>query len=169
MDVCCGTGDQVCHYAQRGITATGVDLSPSMIKLAEKNKGKQGLRNVFFQIADASDLPFQDNFFDYASMSLALHEIEMVARDGVISEMRRVVKRGGALIFIDFQVPLPKNLYAYLAKAIEFMAGRKHHRGFRDYIKQGGLDRLLKRNQLSIEKREYLKAGILTIVKTRNI
>ena len=167
LDVCCGTGDQAFHYAKRGIVASGIDLSPGMIKLAEKNKGKQGLRDVSFQIADAVNLPFRDSFFDYASISLALHENERTARDKIISEMKRVVKKEGALIFVDFQVPLPKNLYTYLAKAIEFIAGKKHHRCFRDYIEQGGLDEILKKNQLPEAKRDYPNS-IITIIKTGN-
>jgi len=167
LDVCCGTGDQAFHYAKRGIVASGIDLSPGMIKLAEKNKEKQGLRDVSFQIADAVNLPFRDSFFDYASISLALHENERTARDKIISEMKRVVKKEGALIFVDFQVPLPKNLYTYLAKAIEFIAGKKHHRCFRDYIEQGGLDEILKKNQLPEAKRAYPNS-FMTIIKTGN-
>ena len=167
LDVCCGTGDQAFHYAKRGIVASGIDLSPGMIKLAEKNKEKQGLRDVSFQIADAVNLPFRDSFFDYASISLALHENERTARDKIISEMKRVVKKEGALIFVDFQVPLPKNLYTYLAKAIEFIAGKKHHRCFRDYIEQGGLDEILKKNQLPETKRAYPNS-FMTIIKTGN-
>jgi len=169
LDVCCGTGNQVIHYAKRGIIATGIDLSPDMMKLAERNKRKYGLSNVSFQIADAVDLPFQDNFFDYASISFALHEKERTARDKIISEMKRVVKKGSALIFIDFKVPLPRNLYAYLAKAIEFIVGGEHHRCFKDYIEQGGLEVILKKNQLPEEKRDYRKNSLMAIIKTRNV
>lgn len=169
LDVCCGTGNQAIHYAQRGFIATGIDLNPDMIQVAERNKGKRGLGNVSFQVADAANLPFKDNFFDYASISLALHEKERTSRDKIISEMKRVVKKEGILIFIDFQVPLPQNLYAYLAKAIEFIAGEEHHRHFKDYIKQGGLDGILKENQLPEEKRDYLKSGLMVIIKARNL
>lgn len=168
LDVCCGTGDQALHYAQRGITATGIDLNPNMIKLAEKNKRKQGLKNVSFQVADASNLPFQDNFFDYASISLALHQIERTTRDKVVSEMKRVVKKGSTLIFVDFQVPLPKNPYRYLIKTIEFIAGWEHFRNSEDYIAQGGLDEILRKNKLPEERKANLKNGIIAIIKTRN-
>jgi len=167
LDVCCATGDQVIHYAKRGIVASGIDLSAGMIKLAEKNKGNQGLENVSFQIADAMNLPFKDSFFDYASISFALHEKERTARDKIISEMKRVVKKEGSLIFIDFQVPLPSNLYSFLVKAIEFMAGRKHYRCFRDYIEQGGLTEILKKNQLVEEKRGHPNR-LMTVIKTGN-
>ena len=167
LDVCCATGDQVIHYARRGIIASGIDLSSGMIKLAEKNKRSQDLENGSFQIADARNLPFKDSFFDYASISFALHEKERTARDKIITEMKRVVKKRGTLIFIDFQVPLPSNLYIYLVKAIEFMAGRKHYRCFRDYVKQGGLTEILKKNQLVEEKKGHPNR-LITVMRARN-
>jgi len=166
LDVCCGTGDQAFYYAEAGMVASGIDLDPNMLKLARKDKRKQALRNVSFQIADARNLPFKDNSFDYASISLALHEKDRNVRDRVISEMKRVVRKGGALIFIDFQVPLPKNLFACFIRSIEFMAGREHHRYFKDYLEQGGLDEILKKNRLTAEKRDFLNNGLITIVKT---
>ena len=169
LDVCCGTGDQAFHYAEAGITATGIDLDPNMLKLARKGKRRQALSNVSFQLSDARYLPFKDNYFDYVSISFALHEKERTARDKIISEMKRVVKKEGALVFIDFQVPLPKNLFAYLIRAIEFIAGRNHHRHFKDYIAQGGLDEILKKNQLTEAKRDYLNDGLITIIKTSNL
>ena len=168
LDVCCGTGDQAIHYAQRSITATGVDLSPNMIRLAERRKRKLGLGNVSFQIADALHLPFRDSFFDCASICLGLHEKKRIARNIIISEMKRVVKKGGTLIFTDFQVPLPRRPIAYLAKTIEFIGGRDHFRCFRDYIAQGGMTEILKINQLGEEKRDYLKDGLMVIIKARN-
>lgn len=166
LDVCCGTGDQAFHYARAGITATGIDLDPNMLKLARKDKRKTS--NVSFQRADACYLPFKDNCFDYASISFALHEKERAARDKIIAEMKRVVRKGGALIFLDFQVPLPKKMLSYLVRVLEFFAGREHHRCFRDYLAQGGLDVLLARNQLAETRRDYLNDGLITIIKAMN-
>ena len=168
LDICCGTGDQVFYYAKAGTMATGIDLNSNMLKLATRDKRKQALDNVSFQLADAQNLSFKDNYFDYASISLALHETGRTVRDNIISEMKRVVKKGGTLIFIDFQVPLPKNLLPCLVKAIEFLAGRNHFRNFKDYIKQGGLDAILKKNQLTERKKDYLNNRLITMIKTGN-
>ena len=166
LDVCCGTGDQAFHYARAGITAEGIDLDPNMLKLARKDKRKTS--NVSFQRADACYLPFKDNSFDYASISFALHEKERAARDKIIAEMKRVVRKGGALIFLDFQVPLSRKLLPSLVRVLEFSAGRNHHRCFRDYLAQGGLDVLLARNQLAEDRRGYLNGGLITIIKAVN-
>jgi ubiquinone/menaquinone biosynthesis C-methylase UbiE len=169
LDVCCATGDQVFHYARRGISAVGIDLDPRMVVIADESRRKRGLTSVSFQIADAEKLPFQDNSFDYTSISLALHEKERPARDRVISEMKRVVKDEGALVFIDFKAPLPRNAYAFLIRVVEFIAGWSHFRCSRDYLEQGGLGELLKRHQLCEEKIGYLKYGTIAIIKARNV
>jgi len=169
LDVCCGTGEQALHYARKGIEATGIDTDPRMIKVAERKRRKRGLGNASFQLADAQALPFKNNSFDYASVSFSLHEKERPARARVLSEMKRVVKAQGALVFVDFSVPFPRNAYSYLVRAVEFIAGREHFRCSRDYFEQGGLDVLLQKNNLHQEKRDYLKYGTVAIIAARNV
>jgi len=168
LDVGCGTGDQVFHYEQKGAIATGVDQNPNMIELAERNRKRQGFKHSTFRIASATELPFPDGYFDGASISLALHEMERDERNKAVSEMKRVVKKGGTLIFIDFQVPLPKNSIAYLIMVVEFIAGRENHTCFRDYLAQGGLNQLLKENRLTPQKEALLKRGNLQVIKASN-
>jgi len=168
LDVCCGTGSQVFEYGRRGIIATGIDISSSMLNIAARNKMKQGLMDVSFKLVDATNLPFAGSSFDYASISFGLHDKEKEIRDRVISEMKRVVKQEGALILIDFKVPLPKHLWGLLARAIEFLAGGAHYRYFKDYLKQGGLNEILNNHKLREECREYLKSGIIVIIKAKN-
>jgi ubiquinone/menaquinone biosynthesis C-methylase UbiE len=168
LDVCCGTGDQVFHYEQKGAIATGIDQNPNMIELAERNKKRQGFKHSTFRIASATELPFPDGYFDGASISLALHEMERDERNRAVSEMKRVVKKKGTLIFIDFQVPLPKNSIAYLIKTVEFIAGRDNRSCFRDYLAQGGLKQILKENQLTPQEEALLKDGNLQVIKASN-
>ncbi len=167
LDVCCGTGDQVFYYAKEGIIAFGIDLESNMIGRAENDKRKIRTKNVFFQTADATKLPFEDNFFDYVSISFALHEKENSVRDKVISEMKRVVKKEGSFLFIDFYIPLPNNFYSYVIKSMEYFAGADHFNCFKDYIKQGGLDKLLNKNQLREEKRSFFKNGNVVMIKAK--
>jgi demethylmenaquinone methyltransferase/2-methoxy-6-polyprenyl-1,4-benzoquinol methylase len=166
LDICCGTGSQVLQYARMGIIADGIDLDPRMIKAAETNRKKQSLTNASFQTANAINLPFEDSFFDYASISMALHEKERADRDNIISEMKRVLKEEGTLVFIDYKVPLPRIPSSYLSAALEYISGRDHWRCFKDYTEQGGLDGLLKKHNLREGKRDEL--GPLWIIITRN-
>ena len=167
LDVGCGTGDQVFHYEQKGAIATGIDQNPNMIELAERNRKRKGFKHSTFRVASATELPFPDGYFDGASISLALHEMERDERNKAVSEMKRVVKKGGTLIFIDFQVPLPKNSIAYIIRAMEFIAGRDNHKCFRDYLAQGGLNQLLKENQLTPQEEALLKRGNLQVIKAK--
>jgi len=124
--------------------------------------------NVSFQLADATNLPFPNGYFDYASISLGLHDKEKPIRYQIISEMKRIIKQDGALILIDFQVPLPRNVWGVLARAIEFLAGGSHYQGFKDYLANGGLEDILKNNGLREECKNYLKNGLLMATKMVN-
>jgi len=168
IDVCCGTGAQVLEYGRHGIVATGIDISTSMLKIATRNIRRQKAVNVSFQLAAATNLPFPDGYFDYASISLGLHDKEKSIRYQIISEMKRVVKQDGALILIDFQVPLPRNVWGVSARAIEFLVGGSHYQGFRDYLANGGLEDILKNHGLREECRTNLKNGLLVATKAVN-
>jgi len=168
IDICCGTGAQVLEYGRHGIIATGVDSSQDMLKIATRNRMRQKAVNVSFQLADATNLPFPDGYFDYATVSFGLHDKEKSIRYQIISEMKRVVKQEGALILIDYQVPLPLNVWAVFARAIEFLAGGSHYQGFKDYLANGGLEDILKNHGLREDCRTYLKSGLIAATKAVN-
>lgn len=168
LDVCCGTGAQVLEYGRRGIIATGIDISPNMLNIAMRNRMKQKAVNVSFQLADATNLPFLDGYFDYASISLGLHDKGKPIRYQIISEMKRVVKQDGALILIDFQAPLPRSVWAVFARAIEFFAGGSHYQSFKDYLRNGGLEDILKSHGLREYCRTYLRSGLIVVTKVAN-
>ncbi len=168
LDVACGSGDQVFHYAHKGAIATGVDENPNMIQLAEKNWERSRFNRATFDIASATELPFPEGYFDIVSISLALHEMEREERNKAVTEMKRVVKKNGVLMFVDFQVPLPKNSVGYFIRAVEFIAGRENHRCFRDYIAQWGLKGILEKAGLKSEREVLLKSGNIQIVKAKS-
>jgi len=168
LDICCGTGDQAFYYKKKGIVAVGIDLNPKMIETAEKRKEKEKADDVYFLAADAANLPFENDFFDFASISLALHEITRNMRSEIVSEMKRVVKEDGHLVFIDFSVPLPKKFSSFLIQSVEFLAGGKNFHNFKDYYGQGGLPFILKKSEQEEEKIEYLGGGLITVIKAKN-
>lgn len=169
LDVCCGTGAQVIEYGRRGIVATGVDISPGMLTIAQRKGLKENLDNVSFQLANADNLPFRENYFDYVSISFGLHDKPSSIRHRVVSEMKRVVKRHGALILIDFKVPLPRNIWAMLTRSLEFVIDGSHHAGFKDYLSSGGLDQIIKIHNLREEQRAHVKSGLVVIVKAKKM
>ena len=81
------------------------DFSPDMIKQA--NKGDNPI-NLTFEIADASNLAYVDNFFDVVIIANALHVIPNPEK--VLYEIERVMKTGGLLIapnFIERRIASP--------------------------------------------------------------
>jgi ubiquinone/menaquinone biosynthesis C-methylase UbiE len=169
IDVCCGTGAQVLEYGRCGIYAFGVDINPSVLTVATRNRIKQKVESISFQLADATCLPFPDGYFDYATVSLGLHDKEKPVRYLIISEMKRVLKQDGTLIIIDYRVPLPRNVWAVFARAIEFLAGGSHYQGFKDYHANGGIEDILKNHGLQEKSRINLKSGLLVATKAVKI
>jgi len=163
LDVCCGTGDQAVHLARLGIDAWGIDLDPKMIAVANGRRKRYGKDNLHFQIADAAALPFENGFFDYATVSLALHEKPLEVQKKVIGEMRRVVKKGGSLVLADFSVPSQR-----FFRFIESLVGGEHYANFKAYQASGGLERLAETLELDIEKRGAVMGGGVQLLKIRN-
>lgn len=159
LDVCCGTGDQAFYYAQKSNHVFGIDLDPKMTGLKKKEK------NPSIITADARKLPFEDNYFDLTSICLALHEKDEKLRNQIIDEMKRVTKKRGTIMIVDYNVPLPNNPSSLFIKAIEFFAGKNHFACFNDYIKTGGLDKILNQNQLKIKEELLLLEGTIKLIK----
>lgn len=169
LDVCCGTGAQVLEYGRRGIITTGIDINPVMLRMARQSLAEENLDYVSFQLADAAKLPFRDNYFDHVSISFGLHDKVSSVRFRVVSEMKRVVKQQGTIILIDFQVPLPGNAWAMLARSIEFMIDGSHYAGFKNYLSSGGIPRILEIHNLREEQRAHLKSRLVAVVKAKRI
>ncbi len=157
IDIACGTGAQVFALSEVVEKITGVDLSESMIKYAKKTSVKKKITNVDFFICDATDLKsFKNNDFDIALMSLALHQFSPELHAPILKEMKRVAQK---IIIVDYAVPLPKNYTGYGSKVAEFLAGGEHNRNFKSYYKMGGLNEILKANNLKIEKSKLIGKG----------
>jgi ubiquinone/menaquinone biosynthesis C-methylase UbiE len=167
LDVCCGTGAQVIEYGKRGINAVGIDLDENMLAFAFKNKALLKMENIAFYQADATALPFKDNSFDFVSVSFALHDKPPDVRNAVVSEMKRIIKRGGAVLFIDFNIPLPRNIWGTGANIVECFAGGSHYQGFKDFKASGGLLKIVEEHGLAAEKTGYFKSGIVAMMKVR--
>ena len=87
-------GDQGVIYAQ--------DYSSQMLLSAvERSNGVYGLAdfNIEFSVSDATNLPFSDGFFDAVFHFGGLNLFPNIGRG--ISEMDRVVKSGGRVVFGD--------------------------------------------------------------------
>lgn len=162
IDIACGTGAQVFALANRASQVTGVDLSQSMIDFANRKLEKSELKNISFYIADATRLEiFGDKIFDVATMSLALHQFDPGLYEPILSEMKRVAKR---IVIVDYAVPLPKNYAGLGSRMAEFMAGGEHNHNFKLYYKAGGLNSILPKHGIKIQKSAFIAKGAFQIV-----
>ncbi len=75
LDLCTGTGKQAFAFGKRGYDVVGIDLSEDMLNVARK---KNEYDNVKFKVADATDIPFEENHFDVSCISFALHDMPIV-------------------------------------------------------------------------------------------
>jgi ubiquinone/menaquinone biosynthesis C-methylase UbiE len=164
LDVCCGSGAQICEYLRCGVLAQGVDNNPRMLALARRYNLPQNGATSSLMLADAAQLPFADEEFDFTSVSLALHDKESPVVDMILSEMKRVTRDGGGLVFADYSVPLPDNVTGVVIRTIERFAGREHSRCFGNYLKIGGLHSILRRNGITAIKETMVKQNTIMLV-----
>ncbi len=162
IDIACGTGAQLFEIAAKAEKVTGVDLSESMIAYAQKAAKKKGASNAEFIISDATNLAqFEDNSFDVAILSLALHQFSPDLHSPILNEMIRVAK---IIILLDYAVPLPKNYVGIGSRVAEFLAGGEHNRNFKKYYQLGGLNKILPANNLIIKKSRFMARGAFQLV-----
>jgi demethylmenaquinone methyltransferase/2-methoxy-6-polyprenyl-1,4-benzoquinol methylase len=105
LDVATGTGQQAFAFAKRGCNVIGVDITESMLEIAQKHN-KDGF--VRFEIADATRLRFDENSFDVSCISFALHDMPLLIREKVLQEMVRVTKPNGIIVIVDYDLPSNK-------------------------------------------------------------
>ena len=73
----------------------GIDMEESQITMARASAAAGGHDNATFHVGDATDLPFEDNYFDAANTHAVLMHIPDT--EGTLSEVLRVLKPGGVL------------------------------------------------------------------------
>jgi len=97
LDVACGPGIVVEVLARDAGEVIGCDLTPEMLKNAEKRCA--GLSNVRFQLGRAEALPFDNASFDVVVSRSALHHFVDPAL--TLREMARVMKPGARMVTVD--------------------------------------------------------------------
>lgn len=101
LDLAAGTGTSSAAIAKHGANVVAADFSEGM--LAEGRKRHAGNDLIDFVFADATQLPFEDNSFDAATISYGLRNVNDPRK--ALSEMLRVVKPGGRIVIAEFSTP----------------------------------------------------------------
>ncbi len=111
LDIGTGTGRIPIKIAKKcpQYLITAIDLSNNMLKVANENKRKYGVKdNIEFQYGDAKKMPFDDDYFDIVISHVTFHHIANPVP--ALKEANRVLKPGGALIIRDLKRPINKLL-----------------------------------------------------------
>ncbi len=102
LDVATGTGSQAFAFAKRGYTVMGIDLSKGMLDVARRHNTYD---TITFKLADATQLPFEDDLFDVSCISFALHDMPAFVRERVLREIVRVTRTNGTIMIVEYAVP----------------------------------------------------------------
>lgn len=87
-----------------GLKVIGIDLSRNMLLVGSKNVEEAGIgRRVVLQLVDAKELPYDGAHFDMVMSNSIVHHIPDPLP--LLKEIKRVLKRGGALLIRDLLRP----------------------------------------------------------------
>lgn len=95
LEIGVGQGTDLMQFAKAGAVCYGVDITDNHLTLTHKNFELRG-KHVKLNKADATQLPFSDNYFDCVYSFGVLHHIPEI--EIAISEAHRVLKPGGELM-----------------------------------------------------------------------
>jgi len=160
LDVASGTGKQAFAFAKKGYDVIGVDLSEDMLKVARK-KNKYG--NVKFEVADAANLPFENNSFDVSCVSFALHDMLSSIREKALKEMVRATKPNGMIVIVDYA--LPKNK---ISRFLIYHFVKLWETYYPEFIKSD-LEALLRKSGIEIKEELSVFLGAGRILKGMRI
>ena len=126
LDVATGTGDVALEIVRSipGSKVNGVDFSEGMLEIGKAKVRNAGLGDrIDMSFGDATDLPFEENIFDGSIIAFGIRNVQNYKKG--ISEMGRVVKKGGRVVILEFttvQNRIIKPFYRfYISKVLPFI------------------------------------------------
>jgi demethylmenaquinone methyltransferase/2-methoxy-6-polyprenyl-1,4-benzoquinol methylase len=128
LDLASGTGDVAFALANLGHPAEVVatDFVPEMLAVAETKAAENPPAvPVSFSVADAQELPFDDESFDVATVAFGVRNFPDRPRN--FAEVLRVLKPGGRYVILEFSrptfAPWRRVYHVYLRHAIPAIGG----------------------------------------------
>jgi arsenite methyltransferase len=121
LDVGCGVGATPCFIAKKvGCRVAGVDISERMVERSRERAERERLNDkVEFRVANAQDLPFEDDLFD----AVITESVTAFPEDKqkAVNEYVRVTKPGGYVGLNEsawLKVPPPPEVIAWAEQDI---------------------------------------------------
>jgi len=102
IDLGCGAGNYAIYLAGRGFEVTGVDFSPTAIRIAKENTERKGVKCNFF-VADVVDkLDNLNQTWDFVYDWGLLHHIFPEQRQKYIENVSRILNPKGKYLSVCF-------------------------------------------------------------------
>lgn len=113
LDVGIGTGKNFDYY-ELASEVVGIDLSPKSLETAQKKAERRGIPHTL-KVGDATNLEFEDESFDTVIMCLVACNLSDPVK--AFSEMRRVCKKDGHVLFLEHTPPTTIGMKCLFAAA----------------------------------------------------
>ena len=108
IDLGCGAGNYAIYLAGRGFEVTGIDNSPTAIRIAQENANKKGVKGTFLVADVLGDLDEVKETFDFAYDWELLHHIFPEKRKKYVENVRRILNPGGKYFSVCFHEKDPQ-------------------------------------------------------------
>jgi len=130
VEIATGSGNAVKFLNNDNLYA-GTDISSGLLRIAVKKFNQNRFQNVEFYVADANDLPFNDNFFDVGLCNLSINFFNDINK--FIMELGRVLKPLG-MFFCSIPVPEMKKSNVKIRGTLYSEEELKHLFGKHNFI-----------------------------------
>ena len=107
VDVGCGRGRELLHFATRKIEAVGVDISINALHQVLELRNRTKLYNISLIRGSAPRLPFKDAFSDIVVCSFLLTFLSPRELKGTVEELNRILCKEGTLFLTVFSTKDP--------------------------------------------------------------
>ncbi|SDH59492.1 class I SAM-dependent methyltransferase [Paraburkholderia phenazinium] len=128
LDMGCGAGHASFAAAQHAQAVVAYDIAPQMLATVAAAAKERGLDNIRTQQGAAETLPFDDASFDWVISRMSAHHWHDVPK--ALAEVRRVLKPGGRVLFIDI-AGIDHPLLDTHIQAVEVLRDASHIRDYR--------------------------------------
>ncbi len=109
LDCCCGCGFTAVKCAKRGGFVWGIDISPKMIRVAQKNADFNHVSDrINLKVMSVQNMDFEDKTFDFVVGLGALHHLNLEAAG---KEISRVLRPHGRAVFLEPRIPFKSVVY----------------------------------------------------------
>jgi ubiquinone/menaquinone biosynthesis C-methylase UbiE len=126
-DLGCGSGYFTVPLAAKAKKVYGIDVQKEMIDFVREKIRRLKIKNVELLVSKPAEIPLENESIDLLLTVNTLHEFD--DRERMIEEMKRVVKKGGKLLIVDFMKKEtgfgpPVEIRMSKAKAVKFFEAK---------------------------------------------